>query len=96
MSSRYYRALFDGSLGFELVALARNDPTLGGIAITDDRVTRAGLAIPPRLAAYRMGAWEWMWGYEDESLNVYDHPMPLVFKKTRGLSPSELRAILTP
>jgi len=73
---------------------SRNDPTLGGIAITDDRVARAGLAIPPLLAAYRAGTWDWYWGYEDESLNVYDHPMPLVFKKTRALSAAELRAIL--
>lgn len=96
ISARYYRALFDGSLGFELVALERNEPTLGGIAITDDRVTRSGLAIPPRLAASRAGAMDWDWGYQDESLNVYDHPMPLVFRKTRVISPSKLRAILTP
>jgi len=94
ISARYYTALFNGSLGFDLVALARNDPTLGGIAILDERVTRAGLAIPPHLAASRAGTWDWNWGYEDESLNVYDHPMPLVFKKTHALSAAELRKLL--
>lgn len=93
-SSRYYRALFDGSLGFELFALARNDQTLGGISITNDPFTRAGLAVPPRLVAARVGNLDWNWGYEDESLSVYDHPLPLIFKKSRMLSAEELRGIL--
>lgn len=96
ISSRYYRALFDGQLGFELVAYARNDPSLGGITIVDDRVSRAGLTVPPLLVSYQSGAVVWNWGYEDESLSVYDHPMPLVFKKTRALSAEQLRAILAP
>ncbi len=96
MSSRYYRALFDGKLGFEMVAYARNDPMFDGITIVDDRVSYAGLALPPLLASYRPSALVWNWGYEDESLNVYDHPMPLVFKKTQSLSVEQFRAILRP
>jgi hypothetical protein len=36
------------------------------------------------------------WGRADESFTVYDHPLPLVFKKTRALSHDELRALLSP
>lgn len=96
MASRYYRALFDGQLGFDLAAYVRNDPSFGDITIVDDRISRSGLALPPLLASYHPSAWVLDWGYEDESLNVYDHPMPLVFKKTRSLSAEQLRTILSP
>jgi len=91
MSSRYYRALFAGQLGFELVASASNHITLVGIVIVDDRFD--GLA-PPRVSA--SDARVWNWGRADESFTVYDHPLPLVFKKTRALSRDEIRARLSP
>jgi hypothetical protein len=55
--------------------------------ITDDRfdgVIPRGL---PNVPA-------WSWGRADESFTVYDHPMPLIFKRMRNLSPDELRALL--
>lgn len=96
MASRYYRALFDGQLGFDLAAYARNDPSLGDVTVVDDRISRAGLALPPLLASYHPSPWVSDWGYEDETLNVYDHPMPLVFRKIRSLTAAQLRAILQP
>jgi Dolichyl-phosphate-mannose-protein mannosyltransferase len=96
MSSRYYHLLFDGQLGFDLVAYARNDPSLGGVTITNDTIRYAGLTIPPALAAYHPSPVLWDWGHADESFTVYDQPMPLVFKKTRALSAAELRALLSP
>lgn len=96
LSSRYYRLLFNGQLGFDLVAFARNDPSLDGITIVDDTTSRAGLSVPPPLAAYRPSATIWNWGHADESFTVYDHPAPLVFKKMRALSKDELRALLSP
>jgi hypothetical protein len=50
----------------------------------------------PMLVGYWRGAIVWDWGQADESFAVYDHPLPLVFKKTRGLSDNELRMLLTP
>ena len=94
ISSRYYHLLFGGQLGFDLVAFARNDPRLGGITIADDSVDTVGLPAPPRLAAYWRGAGVWNWGRADESFTVYDHPLPLVFKKTHNLSQDELRTLL--
>lgn len=96
LSSRYYRLLFDGQLGFDLVAFARNDPSLDGITIADDTLSDAGLSVPPPLAAYHPTATIWSWGHADESFTVYDHPMPLVFKKVRALSKGELHTLLAP
>ncbi|MBM3128144.1 MAG: phospholipid carrier-dependent glycosyltransferase [Chloroflexi bacterium] len=91
IASRYYRALFDGQLGFELAASAANGIALDGLVIADDRFD--GRA-PPFFSA--SDARVWNWGRADESFTVYDHPLPLVFKKTRALSRDELRARLSP
>jgi hypothetical protein len=82
ISSRYYSLLASGQLGFSLVAFAANPVSLDGLTIVDDRFD----AIP---------GWSktlsWNWGHADESFTVYDHPLPLVFKKTSLLSRDELR-----
>jgi len=88
VSARYYRLLFDGALGFDLASYAMNNIELAGIAIMDERfegVRPAGIVLNGIVL-----------GRADESFTVYDHPMPLVFKKTRGLSRDELRARLSP
>jgi hypothetical protein len=96
IASRYYRLLFQGQLGFELVAFARDDPRLGSLTLIDDSVGSAGLELPALLSAYDRGAGVWDWGRADESYTVYDHPMPLVFKKTHALGRDELSALLAP
>jgi hypothetical protein len=91
MTTRYYHALFDGSLGFDLVAHSINAPALDGVIILPDTFSQVGLRPPIRSDALASN-----WGFADESFTVYDHPMPLVFKKTRPLSGDELRALLSP
>ena len=91
ISSRYYRMLFDGQLGFELAASAVNGIAFDGLVIADDRFD--GIA-PPLFSS--SDALVWNWGRADESFTVYDHPLPLVFKKTRARSGDELRALLAP
>ena len=91
ISTRYYRALFDGTLGFDSSMHAINAPALDGIVILNDPFGGIGQRAPFRSDALGLN-----WGFEDESLTVYDHPIPLVFKKARTLSPAELRAILSP
>jgi hypothetical protein len=86
ISSRYYRALFDGQLGFELIAFARNDTALGNLVIVDERAEL--VPMPDGLV--------WNWGRADESFTVYEHPLPLVFKKTRPLSREEIYKELVP
>ena len=91
VSASYYRALFDGRLGYELVAFARNDPSLGAFALADDPVSPIGLTKPSILSKYFQNPQVLNWGHGDESFSVYDHPMPLVFKKIRSLSSDELQ-----
>ncbi len=93
VSSRYYARLFSGELGFELTAFARNDPRVAGIAIADNALRDAGLPVPTVLASYFASAWDW--GKADESFTVYDHPMPLVFKKARPLTRDEIAQLLS-
>ena len=90
ISARYYRALFDGQLGFDVMMHALNAPALDGIVILDDPFTYAGLMNPIHSDALVLN-----WGYADESFAVYDHPLPLVFKKSHALSLDELRALLS-
>lgn len=90
ISSRYYRLLFDGTLGFDLAMHAVNGIALDGIVIADDRL---GGTFP---AGITSDAVVWNWGRADESFTVYDHPQPLVFKKTRVLSRDELYVRLSP
>ncbi|MBI5034869.1 MAG: glycosyltransferase family 39 protein [Chloroflexi bacterium] len=89
MSSRYYHLLFSGQLGFDLVASATNGIALDGIVIVDDRFDGT---MPPLFS--HSDAVVWNWGRADESFTVYDHPLPLVFKKVRTLSPDEIRNLL--
>lgn len=95
VSARYYRLLFNGQLGFDLVAFARNDPRVGGVTIVDDPIGSVGLNVPPLIAERAPSAGVWNWGRADESFIVYDHPMPLVFKKTRALTRAEIQSLLT-
>ncbi len=91
ISARYYRLLLDGQLGFDLVASATNPIAFGNIEIVDERWE--GLASPLLSASHAI---VWNWGRADESFTVYDHPIPLVFKKTHALSRDELWARLSP
>ena len=93
-SARYYRLLFGGQLGFELVAFARNDVAISGVSIAEDTLSDPRLPIPSFLAVNTPVGTVWNWGRADESFTVYDHPMPLLFKKTRALSPDEILALL--
>jgi hypothetical protein len=96
ISSRYYQLLFDGRLGFELVDFARNAPLLGNLAFADETFAYAGLPVPPPLSRPEPGLTFWDWGHADESFTVYDHPMPLIMKKTRVLSVAEMKTLLSP
>ncbi|MBI5302947.1 MAG: glycosyltransferase family 39 protein [Chloroflexi bacterium] len=90
MSSRYYRALFDGQLGFEPVMHALNAPTLDGVVLWADPFARVALKPP-----FTFDSFVFNWGFADESFTVYDQPVPIVFKKTRALSMDQLRVVLT-
>ncbi len=90
ISTRYYRALFDGRLGFAPAMHAINAPVLDGVIVWSNLFERVQL-VPPFVS----DSFVLDWGWADESFTVYDHPTPIVFKKSRALTPDELRAVLS-
>jgi hypothetical protein len=76
-TARYYRALFDGELGFEPVACFARHPRLGPVALVDDAASGLDFSLPksclpPVPVVLRPGRL-------DESFVVYDHPQVVVF-----------------
>lgn len=103
MTNRYYEKLFNGELGFEPVITARIAPNLFGIAIRYDPLV--GLAIDTSGMRHWMEqqlyccsdySVIWDWGFADESYSVYDHPVPIIFRKTQSLTFSEIYSLLGP
>ena len=93
ISTRYYEALFDGSLGYELVYSADKTASFLGVAYDDDPFARVDFSaagyVPPSgaLATFRFG-------WADESFTVYDHPKSFVFENTGRLGQDEIVQLL--
>ncbi len=76
----YHRALFAGERGFEAVACFERWPRLGPLLLADDPFRAAGL---PRPAAPCLrDATLWL-PRLDESFVVYDHPLVILFWRSR-------------
>ncbi|MBN1487466.1 MAG: hypothetical protein JW981_07480, partial [Anaerolineae bacterium] len=92
MTIAYYEALFDGRLGFELLADFSSFPRLGDcqfpdqeipFELTEPRFTNAApcsVSYPPA----------------EEAFSVYDHPRVLIFGKTAAYSRENVKALLPP
>jgi hypothetical protein len=93
LTSRYYELLLGERLGFELVYFAAEYPQLFGVKLVDDTFANPQLPKPRLLAEAEAAQCRLNLGRADESYSVYDHPMPLVFAKTRSLDRSELLAL---
>jgi hypothetical protein len=86
-TNRYYRALFDGKLGFSLAAQFVSRP---GIALPSMPIC---VPVPPfayGIAAHSLETCTTpgisiVDDYADETFTVYDHPKVLIFKKMRQL-----------
>jgi hypothetical protein len=96
LTARYYQRLFAEELGFELVYFAQVYPQLGPVRIVHDTLSAPGLPTPALLAQQGRGPADLVLGYADESYSVYDHPMPLIFRRAGVLSPGDLRRALDP
>ena len=95
LTSRYYRLLFSGDLGYRLVHTSNAEVSFLGVTWRNDTFTRPGLP-PPEGISYPSQGLVLHMGYADESFTVYDHPMTLLFKKEQALSAPELTALLQP
>ena len=91
LTTAYYRALFAGELGFELVADITSYPALGPFQFPDQELPYAlmspgyanqqesiRVALPPA----------------EEAFSVYDHPRVLIFRKTAAYSRSRVEQVL--
>lgn len=90
MMVRYYGALMDGSLGYDLVATFHSAPDLGPLHINDVTAeVNWGEALPlPRII-------DQPYFSAEEAFNVYDHPPVWIFKKNADrYSDANTRAIL--
>ncbi len=68
VTTQYYRALFNGSLGFRLEKRFASFPSFGN--------------------------WQFPDANAEEALTVYDHPLVLLFHKTKDYDPAKTREIL--
>jgi 4-amino-4-deoxy-L-arabinose transferase-like glycosyltransferase len=90
LTSRYYELLLGERLGYELVYFAAVYPRLCGVDLVDDTFADPPLPKPRLIATWEAAQPQINLGRADESFTVYDHPKPLVFRKTRQLSREEL------
>lgn len=82
MANRYYEALFNGELGFEIAAVFDRGFQIGPLYIPTNN-----------LPMFNSPAWVNELEAE-EAFHVYDHPAVIILRKTEDYSPERARAIL--
>ncbi len=92
----YYRLLFSGALGFELVHWDSRYPSLGPVTVFDDSFVWPALSPPSVLLEGWPAAGRWVlnWGPADESFTAYDHPLVLIFENRDRLSAEEMEVLI--
>jgi hypothetical protein len=88
MTMEYYRALFDGRLGFDLAAVFTSPLRLGPLAISDVSGT-ASWKRDPLLPVFNNNLLA-----AEEAFSVYDHPPVWIFKKRLDFSLEKAQRIL--
>ncbi len=91
-SREYYRLLFTGELGYELVDFETSYPTLFGVSLVNDTFSRPDVPEPEQLRGFRPSAVVLNLGFADESFTVYDHPKVMVLRNEARL---DAQALLT-
>jgi YYY domain-containing protein len=87
----YYRALFSGQLGFELVADFTSYPAIGPFQFPD---TEEPFPVPEAPYQYRAAPVSVPLPPAEEAFSVYDHPRVLIFRKTAAYSRARAEALL--
>jgi YYY domain-containing protein len=93
MTMEYYRALFDGRLGFELAAEFSQPISIGPLRISD-LTGRAGWKRSPPVPALRGNPFNDSLLAAEEAFSVYDHAPVWIFRKGSGFSPEKARNLL--
>ncbi len=92
LSSQYHQLLFDGSLGYEAVAVYGRFPNLFGIYLQPDTFGWPHLRPPAPVADYLADMPGIRWGRADESFLVYDQPLVVIFENVEKLTTGEMMA----
>ncbi|HOT90513.1 MAG TPA: DUF2298 domain-containing protein [Anaerolineae bacterium] len=90
LTTAYYEALFNGSLGFELLAEFVSYPSLGPCQFPDQEIPFA--LMKPRYTNAR--PCQILLSPAEEAFSVYDHPTVLIFAKTPAYSRARAETIL--
>jgi YYY domain-containing protein len=93
LMNAYYRALFAGELGFELVADFTSRPSLFGLFQFPDQETPFPL-MEPTEHIYQQEPIEVYLPPAEEAFSVYDHPRVLIFRKTDAYSRDRVMQVL--
>jgi hypothetical protein len=93
---KYYEALLTEAAGFEIVGVWRVEPQVGPVALSHNPFVSAMLPTPAAWERAAPARWTIDLGFADESFTVYDHPMPIVLRKTESFEAETLRARLWP
>jgi hypothetical protein len=92
MSSQYHQLLFNGELGYEVVAVYGRFPHLFGLNLKPDTFGWPGLQPPAAAADYLANQFGINWGRVDESFIAYDQPLTMIFRNTGHLTADEMTA----
>lgn len=90
ISSQFHPMLFDGSLGYQMVAIFGRFPNLSGYHLKPDTFGWPGLepgAGPTEFLSEIAGL---NWGRIDESFTVYDQPLTMIFKNVGEQTSAEM------
>ncbi|MBI5053026.1 MAG: hypothetical protein HZB52_07130, partial [Chloroflexi bacterium] len=91
LSNKLYRALLEGRLGFEVVAVTNRYPTLFGWRIVNDTFAPVNLSTPA-LAAFTSR--DLNLGFADESFALYDHPLAMMLKNVKRMTAEEMKDVI--
>ena len=86
LTTEYYRLLFTGQLGFDLVAEFTSYPTFGPFEFPDQETTQALGLWPDPTRLPKPGVISVSFPPAEEVFSVYDHPRVLIFKKHADFS----------
>jgi len=93
-TSAYYRVLFSGKLGYELVHSESTFPSIGNFAIINETFFSDHLEAPRGLNNFFPSRYINL-GKADESFSVYDHPVNLLFRNVSRYSANKIQRIIT-
>lgn len=96
LTTRFYRLLLSGGLGFEVAAELASYPRLGPLELPDSETTGALGLVPDPTRLPRPGRWTVPLPPAEEAFSVYDHPRVLILRKRDDFSLASAAEALGP